>query len=377
MSRPGAEPAQIETLTALRFFAAAWVVLYHWWPKLDVGFTPNLAAKGYLGVEAFFVLSGFVISHVYLKSFEEGRFRYGGFLWARVARIYPLHLATLGAMIALAFAAGLVGASVSEGVVDWRSLPANLLMLQAWGLAPEAAFNHPSWSISAEWFAYLTFPAFAAAAVRFRRPVDAVLAALVLLFVSYSGFEHLAGYRLTEATIHWGALRIVPCFALGCAVHLLWRSGAANDRETAWGVALMSLGAIIVFADFAAPDAFLTAAFAGLILGLAGMWRSGAVKQVPVVSWLGEISYSTYMICIPWQLVFVNGCAKALGLPQERLPLWLWLVGVFALIPLSALSWWVVERPARAWLKARAPRPSRGDEGATLQPDSRLRTVHD
>ena len=368
MLRSDAEPAQIETLTALRFFAAAWVVLFHYWPTLDVHVTPNLVAKGYLGVELFFVLSGFVISHVYRAAYEEGRFRYGAFLWARLARIYPLHLATLASVAALGLAAAAAGLSVRGNVVDLASLPANLLMLHAWGLAPEAAFNHPSWSISAEWFAYLAFPAFAAVAGRFRRPREAVWAALLLLFISYSAFEALTGRPLTQATIHWGALRIVPCFALGCAVHALWRSGVLMRQGQAFVGALASGAGVIVLASLGAPDAWLTAAFGALIFSLAGLWSTGAVRSAPGLSWLGEISYSTYMICVPWKLLFVNGATRLLGLPEERLPLWLWLVGIGALIPLSALSFHLVERPTRAWMKAHSPLGGRGAAPATLQP---------
>ena len=80
------DAANIRPLTSLRFFAAMWVVLFHYWPKLDVGFTPTLVEKGYLGVELFFTLSGFILCHVYLTAFGEGRFRYGDFLWNRLAR---------------------------------------------------------------------------------------------------------------------------------------------------------------------------------------------------------------------------------------------------------------------------------------------------
>ena len=96
------DAANIKPLTAFRFFAALWVVLYHYWPKLDVGFVPAIAAKGYLGVEAFFILSGFILCHVYLRGFGEGRFQYGDFLWNRLARVYPLHLATLVGIGAMA-----------------------------------------------------------------------------------------------------------------------------------------------------------------------------------------------------------------------------------------------------------------------------------
>jgi len=224
------DAANIRPLTSLRFFAALWVVLFHYWPKLDVAGTPALVEKGYLGVELFFVLSGFILCHVYLSAFGEGRFRYGSFLWNRLARVYPLHLATLAGMIVLGVAAGLAGIGIDAGILRWDALPANLLMVQAWGFAPAAAFNHPSWSISAEWFAYLTFPVFAFAAWRMRaRPwlyAGLTLAGIALL---YPAFQTLTGEALTRATIAWGALRIVPCFALGCAMHGLWRSGAVHS----------------------------------------------------------------------------------------------------------------------------------------------------
>ena len=87
-------------------------------------------------------------------------------------------------------------------------------MVHAWGLAPEAAWNHPSWSISAEWFAYLAFPAFAWVAWRLRdRPNLAVIGALVLLFGLYAAFQALAGFSLSQATIAWGAL--VPGHKIG------------------------------------------------------------------------------------------------------------------------------------------------------------------
>ena len=365
-----APESQIVTLTALRFFAAAWVVLYHYWPNLDP-VRPAIAAKGYLGVELFFVLSGFVISYVYQPQIERGVFAYGRFLWARVARIYPLHLATLAAVAAMGIAATVIGVQVAAEMLDVRSLPANLLMIHAWGFAPTAAFNHPSWSISAEWFAYLTFPAFAAVAMRLSgRPLLAVGGAVALVFALYAGFEQAAGFPLTEATIAWGALRIVPCFALGCAVHLLWRSLPPVSRTVGWATVLFFAAVTLGLVAAGGPDAALTSSFGGLICGLAIIWRARAPQDYDgpvtrVFAYLGEISYSTYMICIPWQLVFVNVANRLTGSETDQMPLALWLVFIVSLIPLSAISHHLIERPARGWLKAHAPGRGRG---ATLQP---------
>ncbi|MCH2910584.1 hypothetical protein K3V95_14790, partial [Listeria monocytogenes] len=78
-------------LTAIRYVAALWVVLYHHWSTATGAPPPALIAKGYLGVELFFILSGVILCHVYFDQACAGRFRYGAFLWARIARVYPLH----------------------------------------------------------------------------------------------------------------------------------------------------------------------------------------------------------------------------------------------------------------------------------------------
>ena len=222
---PVQTPPDLRALTTLRFLAALWVVLFTAWQYLDIGFVPTAVTKGYLGVEVFFVLSGFILSHVYLEAAgRKDGFSYRGFLWARIARVYPLHLVTLAGMIGLGVAATVAGLTVSESLLDWRSLPAHLSLTHAWGLASSAAFNHPSWSISAEWFAYLSFPVFAWAAWRMReRPMLGAAATAVGAVALYAAFEPVAGFSLTEATFLWGALRIVPCFALGCALYLIHR----------------------------------------------------------------------------------------------------------------------------------------------------------
>jgi len=347
------DAANIRPLTSLRFFAALWVVLYHYWPKLDVAATPALVGKGYLGVELFFVLSGFILCHVYLSALGEGRFRYGSFLWNRLARVYPLHLATLAGMIGLGVVAGLAGVAIDGEILRWDALPANLLMVQAWGFAPAAAFNHPSWSISAEWFAYLTFPIFAFIAWRMRdRPWLLAGGTLAAIFTLYPAFQALTGKPLTEATIAWGALRIVPCFALGCAMHGLWRAGVVRNARMAAMGAVFSGAFILAIAALGLPDMLVVAGFGGLILSLAGLAQHGSTFGTQgVFVYLGEISYSTYMICVPWKIIFVNAAARVLNLADEKLPLPLWIVFIGALVPLSAASYHLIEKPARARMK--------------------------
>lgn len=351
------EATHIKPLTAMRFYAAMWVVLYHYWPNLTAAPLPQFVERGYLGVELFFVLSGFILCHVYLPSAERGAFNYKGFLWARIARVYPLHLATLIGVGALAVAATVAGFGIDKAILSWQSLPANLLMLHAWGLAPEAGWNHPSWSISAEWFAYLTFPLFAFAALKLKsRPLVAVGAASALLVGLYLTFPLLAGHPLTEATIAWGALRIVPCFALGCAAYLLWKADVLRQKAAAAGLSAGLIAAVAAMAALGAHDAPIVLLFGALMVSLASLTSTGSTLGTSRLGvWLGEISYAVYMVCVPWKLLFVNGASKLFN-TGDVLPPWLWAVFILSVIPLAAAAHHLIERPARSALKALADR---------------------
>ena len=348
-------PADLRSLTSLRFLAAIWVALYSFWPNLDVSnlglpAMPNLVAKGYLGVELFFVLSGFILCHVYLAAHGEKRFSYKDFLWARIARVYPLHIATLIGVGLLGLGATMAGMAIDSNVLSWESLPANIFMVHAWGLAPEAGWNHPSWSISAEWFAYLCFPAFAFVAWKLRhRPVVAVIGAVVFMALLYAGFQRLAGFPLTEATIRWGALRIVPCFAYGCALYLLYRR--APLPRAGWIAGVLAL-MIVAAAVLSAWDGVIVALSGGLILSLASLSnaQAGVLASKPAV-YLGEISYSVYMVVVPWKLLAVNLAAKLTDAPDKQLQLFVWLAIMASLPIVAAVSYHLVEYPARKALR--------------------------
>ena len=349
----GSAPADLRPLTALRFFAAAWVALYAFWPNLDVAFVPTLVTKGYLGVELFFILSGFILSHVYLAAHGEKRFSYGGFLWARIARVYPLHLATLIGVGVLGLAAVAMGMAIDANILSWPSLPANLLMLHAWGLAPQSGWNHSSWSISAEWFAYLAFPAFAFVAWRLRdRPVLAVTGAAAFMIGLYAAFQALAGFSLTEATIRWGALRIVPCFALGCALYLMHRRRTLPRPGWIAGACVLAMA---VAGSLGAPDGAVVLLGGGLILALASLPNTGWLASRPAV-YLGEISYAVYMVLVPWQLLAVNLAARVTGAEDKKLQLFVWLAIVLAVPVVAAIAHHLVERPARRVLRGLADR---------------------
>ena len=347
-------PLDLKPLTALRFFAAIWVVSYHFWPALTHAAMPTFEAKGYLGVELFFVLSGFILSHVYLQAAGEKTLSYRSFLWARLSRIYPLHIATLLGLLVLGVTAALLGLNAGDKLLAWSSLPGQIFLLQAWGVTPQGGWNHPAWSISAEWFAYLTFPAFAAVAWAMRnRPLVAVAAAAVFVEAINIAFERVMGFKLTEATILWGALRIVPCFALGCATYLAFRRHALTDKAKALAAAAGSSLLVMAGAVVGASDPVMVLLFGLLIFSLGSLTMAGSrLGTSKAAVWLGEVSFAVYMVCIPWMLVVTNLAAKLLHLPDDLLPWPVWTAMFVGVVPVAALAHHLVERPARAAMRA-------------------------
>ena len=343
-----AEPQNLAALTALRFFAAMWVVFYHFWDNLGAP-APQVVAKGYLGVELFFTLSGFILSHVYLERFKDRNFSYREFLWARLARVYPLHLAIVAGLGILIVGLAITGIHAGDKLIVWSSLPAQLTLTQAWGLGQGGGWNHPAWSISAEWFAYLTFPAFAVLfASLWKRPGAAIAGAAIFMIVLQIAFERLAGFQLTHATILWGALRIVPCFGLGCAIWLLWKKTHAVAGTLGLPVAGGALAAIGAAVVLHSPDWIFVLAFAAMIYGLGVMSAGGSrLMSHPVLTYLGEVSFAIYMICIPWQLVTTQGLQKVLHLDPDHMPAIVWVGLVLGVIPAAMAMHHLVERPAR------------------------------
>ena len=347
-------PTDLRPLTALRFMAALWVVVFSFWPHLSTDWQPALVSKGYLGVELFFVLSGFILSHVYLERFGTKNASYRAFVWARLARIYPLQLATLLGVMALGLVAGAVGISISENVLDWKSFIANVFMVHAWGFTDTAGWNHPSWSVSAEWFAYLGFPAFALVSWKLKdRPYIALLLAAVFLVGLYEVFPRLAGFKLTEATYHWGILRIVPAFGYGCALYLAFRKGGAKRPVL---LSALALAMLVFSAAFIDNDALIVLSAGSLIAALACLSnkQAGPIASAPAV-WLGEISYAIYMCCAPWLMVSTNLLARLTGNTDKKFNLLIWLIIIAGLIAFAAVAHHLIERPARRFLRRVGP----------------------
>lgn len=151
--------SELRALTSARGIAAWLVVLYH--IRASIAGLPHgveaVFAKGYLAVDFFFLLSGFVIWltwHDRLRG--QGAAGIARFLQKRVARIWPLHGVMLAFAVALALALWATGRS--DPAFPFAELPLHVLLVQNWGVTDALRWNDPAWSISCELAAYLLFP---------------------------------------------------------------------------------------------------------------------------------------------------------------------------------------------------------------------------
>lgn len=359
-----AAPVRLNSLTGIRGLAAWYVVFYHIRLSLVALLpAPVIAAlgKGYLAVDLFFMLSGFVLwlNHA-APLCASGRGEVLAFWWKRVARIWPLHGLVLAGFVA--FAALLAATGHNTRSYPPGELPLHVLLVQNWGFTTELTWNHPAWSISTELAAYLMFPLLALSA-RWRLPVAALVA---LAGVLLAGLHLLFALNLVPTLggeiPRLGLARCLIEFTLGTVAARLWQ--ALDGRAGAGLAGALASGAILAagIGLGLAETAFVPAAlFAGLLALALDRSRSTAWLGRGVVLWLGEISYSTYLahfgLFILFKLAFVD----------ESLQLgWAGLAAFAALVlaASAALHRWV-EKPAQRWLAARRPGLAQGRGAAT------------
>jgi peptidoglycan/LPS O-acetylase OafA/YrhL len=359
---PAAYPAGIRALTALRFLALGWVMVSHFGDHLGLGLSrkSGLMFNGYLGVDLFFVLSGFQLAQLFAREVETGAKRYASLVFRRMARLYPLHLVTTAAMGVLWLAALRLGAMPHSDVFNPTGLLANLLMVHAWGAVPVVSWNFPSWAVSAEWFALLVFPAtFWLAMKGWSRAVVAVAAPLALFAAMFEmGAAH--DVLFTDMTAQIGILRTIPDVLLGAG---LYRLGLERGLPRGWGagMALASLAWIIAACQLSWPDLYIWPAFGTLVFGLAETSRQSSTGMGPSILgarplvWLGQISWAMYLVQLPVDIAYFHGVQRLIGTPSGPM-VWLVWLGVFPAIGLATLiAHYGLERPLARWLDRRDP----------------------
>jgi peptidoglycan/LPS O-acetylase OafA/YrhL len=358
-------PADIKPLTGLRFIAAFWLLLYFFWDRLELGSREHFALieKGSMGVDLFFILSGFILAHVYGPQVENKTFHWRSFLWARLARVYPLHITCFVMMVGIWAVALKIGAPIETKAFDTTQIPAHLMLVQAWGTVSSDGWNFPSWSISAEWFAYLTFPISFGVATLFRKSPLAGLALAMGLFWLLVAFVQQFGMVLVDMTWQGGIVRIVPSFLMGIALWMAGRTVILTPQVAKIGVWTSVLW-VFATSGIGFPSELIWPGLAGLVFFLAETSKHENHAFCASKNWvyLGEISFSAYMVHLPIDIVYYKLADKLLGPHTGMIAILLGLVAIIITWVVAALAHAIVENPMRNFMRAHTPsfmRPSK------------------
>lgn len=351
----------LPALDGLRALAALWVVAFH--ATAFTGIAPPIVRHGYLGVDLFFILSGFVLAHVYAPVFaRDGISFYARYLCRRVARLWPVWLVVL-ALFALKTAigrwSGLGGAGLR--VADDPGLWAvYALLMQSWGWVDPERINPPGWSLSYEWAASLLLPLALATAIRLRSAILR-LVLVVLSLMAHVLYTHINGLpSLHTAAAHGGA-RVAAEFLAGVFLWRAWHQADGTHGLLAVACVLVALAAMIAFVPALWLDHLLIVLLAGVVVGVAA-GQGGLAAQLsrrPLRA-IGEASYALYVVhwlvfeCLWWLF-------DRLGLAVGSVAGWLFFAALIALsLVAGSILHVVIERPARGALRRLAEaRPAR------------------
>lgn len=350
------------SMDGLRGFAAVAVVCVHTQLVSNriTGHHGNFF-PGQLAVDFFFVLSGFVMSYSYLGRPIDWK----QFVLARVARVYPLHVATCLVLLVLALGSTFVGIPLNARFTSPQEIVEEVFLLSALPGFSADVWNGPTWSICIEWWGYFTlfpFLAWVNGRISMRTATVVTLSAYALfglyLYLNYDGPP--------GTTRGWVAVvRGMLGFAAGWAIWRLWRD--TRYVPAPWQANLATAG--VVFAWAISPHTPVGYGWFGMgiiplfIFGLSrGQGVAHAFLSSRICLWLGAISYSIYLTHMI-VLLLVSFALKKLHLAGHA-PLWYALV-VPITLAVSTVSYHGWEVPARDFIRSlgRRSRKSAG-EGA-------------
>lgn len=351
MTKPGRH--ELRSLTGVRYFAAVWVVFYHYAPTTGPRPVTQLISYGYLAVGFFFVLSGFVLAYSYLNERGELRGNATTFGIARFARIYPAYF--------LSYLLCAWQLATKPPLNALASSALYLAVLQTWTPWTAHIWNYPAWSLGNEGFFYALFPWIGGHSARWgRSPRWTPLIILLLLFLSE--IPSALVYALHPRDHHWGLFATTfPVFRIPQFVAGILLLGIYSRRElsSATVPAWLALAAILLTTSSGLPRPLVetasVAAFTLLIYALAnGAGVIGNLLSRPAMVLLGDASYAVYILQRP--------VADAMGLsnPHSWTRMLLY-VAVLTLVSIATLYW--IERPARKfimdrWTRSRQSKPA-------------------
>jgi peptidoglycan/LPS O-acetylase OafA/YrhL len=357
----------ISNLTPIRGIAAILVVIFHFEIVLVLFLpreTSRFFSKCYLMVDLFFIMSGFIIYHVYGEFFKHHirKASFNKYVRARLARVYPLHIFTLILMIILVVPQHFKW----DEFFNLNAIPTHVLMLQSFGLHSIYTWNVPAWSISAEFAAYIIFPVFAFLLTRFKNSSSVFFSSLIVLIYCLLAFKlsksnGTTGLYNLDQTYDYGYLRGIAGFLAGGMIYQLYIKKIFYFLRTD---AMLIILFALLFAclHFGVTDLAFIPVF--LLLVLSAAYNTGRVKKLfsnRFLQWLGDISYSVYLMQFPLMILVIvllpHFGINWTGVYSLHLPYWqaavCCLIFLIILIGLSALTYKYIERPFRKFINSK------------------------
>ncbi|MEL7351775.1 MAG: acyltransferase family protein [Cyanobacteria bacterium J06649_5] len=329
-------------IDGLRAIAVIPVILFH------LGF--SWMSGGYLGVDVFFVISGFLITYILTYEMEVGKFSFKSFLSRRVKRILPalltVTLITLFASIWIAFLPDLQPMSVDALSATFSF--ANIHMLNKagdyWGQAAESSPFLHAWSLSVEEQFYFFYPALLLVLVKVKKGVARVIAVLfcLSLFSFYKGISHdpISTFYLLPAR-SWEML------AGGLAALFQRRMTLSVPRPlrsflVALGLCLIVVAYFYNGADETISKIVFLSVLGSILIVFFGDVSSASTRALahPALVLIGKFSYAAYLV--HWPIIVLAG---VYGVKYGLTPN-VWLLSVLIVAATLALYFWV-EKPAR------------------------------
>jgi peptidoglycan/LPS O-acetylase OafA/YrhL len=331
---------EIAEIDGLRGIAIVLVMVHRLWPRSSAG----LVEVGWIGVDLFFVVSGFLITRILLATRDEPAY-FRNFYARRVLRIFPLYYLFVGGML-------LVGSADMH-----RAAGSSAWYLLFLGNVPEGLLGRdppywlaPVWSLAIEEQFYLTFP-------HVVRRLDPRRLARVL-----AGLIVLAPLLRAAAVLEWpGRERIeylaTPCrldaIAAGCLLAIVATAPRFAALRRPLALVAVAAAAIAVATGLDRTTAFGRiagysvvaigfAALTGVVL-LSGGARAIAFLRVRGLRYLGRLCFGLYLLHRPADTLTTVAAAR-LGLDASEGVAWV-AVKIAVAVALASLSWFALERP--------------------------------
>lgn len=355
---PHHQATRFEELDSLRAIAALGVIAWHYTHGFHASPAASLLApfygRGLLMVDFFFVLSGFVLAKAFWV--DRRSHQLGANVLARVSRMYPLHLAMLCAVAAMQWllVSGLNSPPFVYTLNDGYHFVLHLLLLNESGLQHGFSFNAPSWSISTEFLVNLVFLALITLPRR--------AAAWSMAVVGAAAIGTMVSRGLINGTMAFGwvdndLVRTAAGFFVGVLLERIHARLKAPGRaeRLAWDAVAVGTAAVVMVymaSGSATNAADLGSCFVGFPLIITGVLRGQFVRsalQVRPLTYLGQISYSIYLVHFPVQLA-LHVASVGLSIPVSYGSVTVLGAYLLAVVVVASITYKTIEMPGKALL---------------------------